>query len=498
MSRASSATVHAGQPAYGAVSAAADVSSDRGRVVAGLILSLSGGTALVLAFPPFGLWPLIFVALVPVVVAQHRVLPPRWAGVAPAVAVSMYVGLLVWGALRADQRPLLVALVPLLWVAGNLDRALQGATRYRHVWWSSPVLWTAGLFLMGLSPITSWVDPAFALYRQPWLIQPVSVVSVSGLNLLILVVNYLIAAAFLHGVRRRGYLPSAAAFAALGVWIVSSIALLGAGRSGAVVRVAVVQPGPVATSPASNRAAAVRSNPAVLDTLMTDTRTAAGQGAQLVVWPEEALRYFDPRIDDTDALRRLARTSGVYLVIGFSPDPQHLNQATVLSPSGQFLDLYNKQHPITFQGDHSIGGPVSVAHTNLGVIAPIICYDLDYQNTARAAAHRGAQALAVPSEDWPAIADQHYTHLVFRAVENHLATAKADTAWDSAIIDPNGRILRSRVSPHATRAVLVARVPLGTGHSFFVTTGNWTGWTTVTLSAAWTAIALTAIRRHQK
>jgi len=41
-----------------------------------------------LAFPPFDLWPLIWVGLVPMVVAQHRVLPARLSGLAPALGIG--------------------------------------------------------------------------------------------------------------------------------------------------------------------------------------------------------------------------------------------------------------------------------------------------------------------------------------------------------------------------------------------------------------------------
>lgn len=352
-----------------------------------------------------------------------------------------------------------------------------------------------GVVPCGLTPVTSWVDPAFALYRQPWLIQPVSVVSVSGLDLMVLIVNYLLASALISGVALRRVLQLGSAVALFGVWALTSALLLGAGRNGTVVRVAVIQPGPIAVGPSLTVREAADKDPVILAHLVGDTRVAARRGAQLVIWPEKALQYWDPHVDDTAALRQLAASTGVYLVIGYTPDPKELNQATVLAPDGQFLDTYNKQHPISFQGDHSVGGPVTIAHTSFGTIAPIICYDLDYEDTARDAANLGASLLAVPSEDWSGIAEQHYTHLVFRAVENRVAAAKADTAWDSALIDPEGRILASHVTGRATDAILVANLPLGSGHSPFTSTGDWLGWLSVALTALWIVILATVTRR---
>lgn len=61
------------------------------------------------------------------------------------------------------------------------------------------------------------------------------------------------------------------------------------------------------------------------------------------------------------------------------------------------------------------------------------------------------------------IADKHHTHLVFRAVENRLTMIKADRAFDSAIIDPYGRLVTHGVSSKGVRRVLVAQGHLGLG-----------------------------------
>lgn len=74
----------------------------------------------------------------------------------------------------------------------------------------------------------------------------------------------------------------------------------------------------------------------------------------------------------------------------------------------------------------------------------------------------------VPSFDWAAIAPKHYTHLVFRAVENRVTTIEAGVAFNSAVIDPFGRILERAVTPQGRQTLVVAdggvghpQVPLG-------------------------------------
>ncbi len=463
------------------------------RLAGGVAVAVSGGLGLVAAFPPIGAWPLVFVAFVPIALAQHRVLPLSWSGLAPVIGIGTYVGYLGWGGLESQQRWWLLLLVPVLGAGGWLEARWQRATAFRHVWWSSPVLWTAALYAVGLTPIASWLDPAYALYRQPWLIQPVSVVSVSGLNLLIMLTNYGIAALVLRPVRRTRLVLSGGLVSTLALWIAGSSVLLAAGRDAGTLRVAAVQLG-LPTNQADNPTAASQSNAAVLSRLIAATKQAASQGARLVVWPEKALAYVDTTTDAARTVQGLAMSTGTYLVVGYTPDPARFNRAAVVAPTGQILAVYDKQHPVRFAGDHSVGGKVVIAPTTIGRIAPIICYDLDFEDTARAAARGGAQLLAVPSEDWSGIADQHYTHLVFRAVENGLAAVKADTAWDSAIIDPEGRIVDARVTATASSGLLVATIAVGSGQTPFVTTGNWLGKLCVALTMLWFVIGVRSNR----
>jgi len=90
---------------------------------------------------------------------------------------------------------------------------------------------------------------------------------------------------------------------------------------------------------------------------------------------------------------------------------------------------------------------------------------------------QGAQLIGVPSNDWSSIADKHYTHVVFRAVENRVAMVKADGGWDSAIIDPYGRIKGLARFLQGGEATLVGGVQLGSGRpTLNARLGDWTGW----------------------
>jgi apolipoprotein N-acyltransferase len=154
------------------------------------------------------------------------------------------------------------------------------------------------------------------------------------------------------------------------------------------------------------------------------------------------------------------------------------NEATVINPQGEFLGIFGKDHPVLFGGETSLSrGTYPVYDTAIGKLATIICYDMDYTDTARKMARQGAQLIAVPSNDWGSISHKHYSHVVFRAIENRIAMAKADGGFDSAIIDPYGRILALAAYPQGGEATLVADVKLGSGKGTLSSRlGDWMGW----------------------
>jgi apolipoprotein N-acyltransferase len=263
--------------------------------------------------------------------------------------------------------------------------------------------------------------------------------------------------------------------ATLAVWIILSLILF---RPAATpkVTVAAVQP------EASVIHAAFSGQEEKVDMLsaqmLAQTRNAAAQGAEFIVWPEGAMP-FDPQVEDKLGLRDLASETGTHLAVGYAVllDEGLRNEATVINPNGSFLGVFGKDHPVTFGGETSLTrGTYPVYDTPLGKLGTIICYDMDFTDTARKLARQGAQLIAVPSNDWSAIADKHYTHIVFRAIENRVALVKADGSYDSAIVDPYGRILALASNPEGAAATLVADVPLGKANAPAIVMGDWIGW----------------------
>jgi apolipoprotein N-acyltransferase len=471
-----------------------------GSLPIGLALALLTIGFVAMSFPPVGAWPLIWVAFVPMVVAQHRFMPPRWSSLAVGIGLGgMFAfhysrGLAEGHVSRLVQAwPVLAALLiaALAW----RSRAFQERTGYRWFVISPPLAWVALDFLRAsgtevLGATTGY--PAYALYAHPTLLQPISVLGIDALELLLLMVNWAVAGLVIAVMDRRrtqgprlplrSAVRNGAAVAALLVcWVVAGVRRMGSAPP--TVRVAAVQTG-------------VRRGADWEETYRRDvaqTREAAARGAKLVVWDEAGLRI-DPtkRLGD---LRALARETGVHLAVGYlytDARGRRHNEVLLMTPAGDVLGVYGKDHPGTFAGDYSdTRGTYPVFETGLGPIATIICYDLDFTDTARKVAGGGARLVATPSADLPAIADTHYTHLVFRAIENRVTMVKADNEFDSAIIDPWGRILARAVSPDGgLQTTLVADVPLGSPDTPWVRFGDWPGWLAVAGTALFAVLSL--------
>lgn len=483
------------------------------RVLAGVGLAGLSAVLATLAFPPYELWPLIFVAFVPMAIAQHRVLPLNWSPLAPGVTVGGYFAGQLSAGLADGNVAWYIQLWPLyvtLLIAALCwpGRKFHTRTQYRWLAFSFPVAWTAidaARAFTGVDVLAgTWGNVAYALYEQAWLLQPLGIFGIFGAELFILIINFALAHVSIALVDRWRPTDASAAEPRWALLVLGSVAA--AATAWIALSLAMFDP-----QPGTLRVGTVQSNAPLdaeeeLQRVITATRELAVQGAKIVVWREGGLK-FDPLRERTDTLKALAAETGAHLAVGYRVNESNglrRNEAVVFSPTGEIFGPYGKDHPGRFAGDHSdTGGQYKVYQTTLGKIATIICYDLDFTDTAREMARRGAQFIAVPSNDVPAIATTHYTHLVFRAIENRLPMAKADSLFDTAIIDPHGRILARNVNDIDTaqaKAIaearslptqtLIADVPLGSGDTFFVRYGDWPGWLAILFSLVFTGFLL--------
>jgi apolipoprotein N-acyltransferase len=448
------------------------------------LAALSAGM-LTLAFAPHRASLLVWVGFVPMIVAQHRVLPERISALAPGIAVGGFIAGCFGGvfperaAWYMKALPLLVGVVVLLASLG--DRARYQRTGYRFWPLFGAISWVAIELVRSLIPaLGTWGFLGYALFRQTWFLQPVAVFGTFGLDFLIVLVNYalgMLLVAWLDRRRGKTLIPlrlawrwCAGVFLLCTLWGIVSVAM--GPRGDPTVRVAALQPGYRWTEGAHTIEERDR---AVLDVLAQQTRRAAAEGAQFVVWPESAL-HADPQTVYREPLSNLAKEVGAYLFVGYLLDTPagHRNEVVTIAPDGAFLGIFGKDHPVGFLGGTSITrGKYPTYETPFGVVGAVICADIDFTDTL---ALNGAKLIFVPSADWPQISTKHYVLAVFRALETGSAVVKSEYARDSVIVDGYGAMVASGVTPQASESVLVADVASRPGVPLAARWGDWVGW----------------------
>jgi apolipoprotein N-acyltransferase len=466
------------------------------RILIGVVLSVISGLAFILAFSPYEIWFLILIGWIPLQIAQFRILPRRISSLASSLALFVwlqgYLGpvfasvgtFMVW-------LPLGVGLLNLLVEAGL--RKFHDKTAYRWFIPSGITSWAGTEMIRLFLPIAgTWAFAAYPLYRQVWLIQPVSIFGIIGLGALVLFINLAIAMLLIAWLDQHWKLeddlvaiskPRAkrwaiAAMGTLTIWIILSLIQYNIPLNTPTIKAAAIQPAKSAIISANQGLSDEASK--IRDRMVTQSQNAAKEGAKLIVWPEGSLMV-DPQVDTSEGdFSRLATDNNAFFVVGYVVNMENgfRNEATVIDPQGNYLGVFGKDHPVSFGGETSLSrGTYPVYDTALGKMATIICYDLDYTDTTRKMVKQGAQIIAIPSNDWGSIADKHYSHVVFRAVENRVAMVKSDGGYDSAIIDPYGHIKALASYPQGGEATIVSNVEIGTGKPTLNTIlGDWVGW----------------------
>lgn len=455
--------------------------------ILGLALAVLSAVLLTLAFPPYNLGFLIFIGFIPILVAQYRILPAKLSSLASAIAIGGWLGVVMvpmFGgrSFYMAAIPFIVVLVTL--VVDKNKRTFHERTTYRWFVLEGFLGWVGLEMIRSFVPVLStWFFVGYPLWNQPWLIQPLSVFGIYGLDLLIMLGNYALAFSILVLMENQWKLTRPAQnriltfLIFLTVWIGLSLSLYSTPRADApTVRVAAVQP----NLPRAAHLDTTTTPEQRLTFFAAQTREAAAQGARIIVWPEMSLG-FDPQVEYTDELQILAGDTQANLVIGYvvDDDPKGFRtEATVLAPTGEFLGVYGKTHPALFSGEPKTvtSGTYPVYDTSVGKLGTMICFDVHFTDVSRRYGSQGAQIIADPSLFGGSIAKPLHPFAVFRAVENRTTIIMMDVAFHSVIVDPYGRIVKLSITPEGSSATLVADVQLGSGNTLYSKVGDWLGW----------------------
>ncbi len=201
------------------------------------------------------------------------------------------------------------------------------------------------------------------------------------------------------------------------------------------------------------------------------TDEAVTPETKLVLWPETAIPlYLEDNLDEKRDLLKLAKEKNVTIITGvknktFEPESTY-NSMVAISPEGDISEPYNKQIlvpfgerlplerllksiPKVFDGFNSFcaGDDSTPIKTDIGKVGGAICYESVFPGVTRKAVQKGAEIIAVLSNDsWfgssPALY-QHRSHAVMRAVENKRYVLRASNTGITSVISPYGELCAS-------------------------------------------------------
>jgi apolipoprotein N-acyltransferase len=452
---------------------------------------------LLLSFPPYGIWWLAWFAFVPGIFAQYRLFPVKYSSLAPAVYLLVWLSPYLARLFGTEFGPFFTYLGVLIGILSYFtyrERSFIERTCYRWLVLQGVVNWV-GFEMVRATFIPVIATSAFIGYSQAtqaWLIQPVSILSIYGLNIVIMLVNYALAQGSIAWYDGKQNLSAKAALdmrltrnwlVATGIlvvaWIGASLVILNSEPKDApTIRVAALR----ANYPLPAHRDEVNTSTVRFDTFAQQARKAAAQGAQ-VLFTSEMMFNFDPQVEFTDEFRAIAEETDAYIFISYSVlkdgEPRR-NQAVLLNPEGTFSEVYNKTHIPPGEFYDVKGGTFPVFDTSFGRMATLICADGNYSDITRNLAQNGAQLIAASYKEFPGFGEQLWQNVTFRAVENQVAMVVTGATSVAAIIDPYGRQVELDVDKDGSEVVLVGDVSLGSGEgTLYTSLGDVLGWVTL-------------------
>jgi apolipoprotein N-acyltransferase len=441
-------------------------------------LALLSGLLYFLGFPGMEIWPLSFIALVPLMVALRGQPVRRAAGLGWLAGFTMTMTGFYWllpmlQVFSGFPIPVCVLFMAILCAYQGGRIALCGWLygRAEPRGWPAPLVFALAFAASELlfPLLFPWYFSA-SVHRVAPLVQVAELGGPILVGLVLVAANTAIAEPIIAWrERRRPSWPLVAACAlapalaaAFGVWRISVIdARVAAAEP---LKVGIVQP---------NLALFERTNAVQLNQRLT--RELAAEGAELVVWSEAAVPSFWP--EDTyqrDIPAGLTRTLGVPTIVGTvlrrpdGGDPSAVrfyNTALMADLGGEIRGRYDKHYLLMFGEYLPLGEALPVLYRwspNSGRFTPgktidslpfrdyrigaLICYEDILPGFVNDLVRHGDPHLLVnlTNDAWFGDSTEPWIHLALsemRAVEHRRFMVRATNSGVSAIIDPVGRVL---------------------------------------------------------
>jgi len=430
------------------------------------------------ALPGIGAFPLAFFALVPLFFALEGTRGPLVGFVFGLVFFALD---LRWILTLVRFNPLVVPGFVLLIACLAVPFGLFGyVVRWRtgrfdgRLLLVAPALFVLLEMLRTLGPLGMGFSTLYlSLYRVPAMIQAASVAGPWSVTGLLVAVN----ASLYLAIRRRSIGHAAAAAVFIGA--MAAFALVPLDPDGAPARtVAVVS----STVPQEVKLDA-RNLPDLEDRYTALAADALRTEPDLVVLPESILPAFilrDERL--LGWVTAWAAESGASILFGTGDIRGRAlyNTVVLIAPDGSTAGVYDMVRPVPF-GEYIPGRALleriglgdwaqsflardlsrGRGHAPLGTIGTPICFESTFPAPARGFVRRGAEILAIVTNDaWFAGSSElpaHFAAAVFRAVETRRWTVQSANGGISGIIDPRGKIVGSTAAETVLAGAIAPR-----------------------------------------
>jgi apolipoprotein N-acyltransferase len=479
------------------------------------------GLLLAAAFPPVGLFPLVFVALVPLFFAVEHSDPRRGRrGAAGArtrrlFAVGwtsgfvFFLALLYWIPFLPPNNltipwlmgPSLVIMAAYLALFPGLFALALGWSRAGgrvSFLIAAPALWAGLEYLRSVGTIGfPWGSAGYALAPMASTLQFASVTGIWGVSAWIVLINALFYLVLQRTQGKRRALDLSLVILAFAIPSIQARNVLMRPLPPERARVALIQ---------ANVDSETKWDPefreAIVEKLFRLTREAARDSSlDLIVWSEAAPPFLlarDPVY--LPRVRALVDSLGVPLLAGTVDSRRgadghlkHYNSVVLLRPGDPALDIYDKARLVPFsermpfqgalpflsafdwgQSDFSPGESRAPFEMGGHRIGPLICFEAIFPPQARGFVDGGADFLVnITNDQWfgnTAAPSQHAAMAVFRAVENRRAIGRCANTGITMIIDPFGRVTAR--TPTFVETTLVGDLALPVEETFYSRHGD--------------------------
>ena len=361
--------------------------------------------------------------------------------------------------------PVALALIQALFMA--LMCGLYGWLSARGKYWIAtfPILWTSVEYIRTMSEFAfPWVELAYTQSKLLPMIQTASWWGDLGVGFFIAVVNMLVYLAWVSRkkARTRAVLYGSGAGIILLFFLIHGL-LSGYTADGSKVNVSLIQHNLTLEEKFSGNSLSLSRD------RLTHMTMEAGQKADLVIFPETAVREFLLGGQTRLHWAHLARTLKTNILIGtFDRERREerncdFNSAVQVDQNGNYEYVHHKLRLVPFsekipyiqhfpflwdfhfgQSDFCMGDSITIFRMRKGDYAVMICFEVGFAELNRRAVDKGADFLVTITNDtwWGRSAGpyQHAYILPFRSVENRRWFARSANSGFSFFCDPYGRI----------------------------------------------------------